>query len=147
MSLSRPLATEFCVLAQSREQRFRRCPTEVPGTPFRGAKPVVTGLSIPATGFTGAFNLIKTPGSATGVCGMLREPIWQQEKSKSRLLRSLGHGKVGARGRCAAGGSERADHSTTRADRDTTPGERDGFPATQIVWPELRPRCQYRAPD
>src|SRR5689334_22750369 len=107
--------------------------------PSLGAKPEVTGPSIPAMDFTVAFNSTKTPGNDRAVCGMLRGRIWLQEKNRSRLLRSLGRDKVGARGPCVAGGLERADYSTPRADRDTTPGERDRLQAPKVFRPELRP--------
>src|SRR3954449_5776076 len=116
------------------------------GIRWLDAKPVVTGPSILAMGFTVAFNLIKTPGNGKAVCGMLRGRIWRQEKSRSRLLRSLGRDKGGVRGPCVAGGLERADYSTPRADRDTTLGERDRLQAAQIIRPKLRPRREHRSP-
>src|SRR3954447_11031769 len=119
---------------------------ELSGIPCPGAKREVIGPSIPATDFTVASNLIKTPGNDKAVCGMLRGRIWRQEKNRSRLLRSLGRDKGGARGPCVAGGLERADYSTPRADRDTTPGERDRLQAAQIIRPKLRPRREHRSP-
>lgn len=64
-----------------------RFPTAVPGTRFRSAKQVVTGPLTLVTDFTVASNSTKTPGSDRVVCGMLRGPIWRQEKSRLRLLR------------------------------------------------------------
>src|ERR1700722_13386711 len=125
MSLSLQRVTGCFEWAPSREPRYRRLAMQTRGTPFRGAKPEVTGPTTPATDFTVASNLTKTPGNDKGVCGMLRGRIWRQEKNRSRLLRSLGRDRVGARGPCVAGGLERADYSTTRADRDTASGERD----------------------
>ena len=43
---------------------------------------------------------------------MLRGQIWQHEKSRSRLLRSLGPVKVGVRGPCVAGEWGRPDYQT-----------------------------------
>src|SRR6476620_6683540 len=129
MSSSPRLATAWFGSVQSRARKFLRSSTEPSGMRFRGAKREVIGPSTPVTVSTAASNLTKTPGKDKVDYGMLRGRVWRHEKNRSRLLRSPGRVKVGARGPCVAGGLERGDHSTPRADRDTTPGERDRLQA------------------